>query len=334
MTATMETAEISFVEATRMALDEALGADDRVVLFGEDIADDEGGGVCKATLGLSTKYGAARVRSTPISEQVIVGAAIGASLGGLIPVAEIMLMNLIPITMDQLHNHAAKSRYMSGGRSPVPITVRTMCGGGVQFGSQHSDMLESWLAQSPGMKIAVPSTPADAAGLLLSCIFDPDPCLFMEHNLLYFGGVTGHRPDPRSRIPLGQANVVRPGRDITVISYGKPVLDALEAASALAEDGIEVEVVDLRTIVPLDERTVLESVARTKCAVVVHESVQRYGIGAEIAIRIHEELHGELSAPVRRVAAPYCPVPFAATLETAYLPGKADIEAAIRLTVG
>jgi pyruvate dehydrogenase E1 component beta subunit len=334
VTTTVETAEISFVEATRTALDEALSADDRVVLLGEDIGDEEGGGVCKTTLGLSTKYGTGRVRSTPISEQVIVGAAIGAALGGLIPVAEIMLMNLIPITMDQLHNHAAKSRYMSGGRSPVPITVRTMCGGGVQFGAQHSDMLESWLAQSPGMKIAVPSTPADAAGLLLSCIFDPDPCLFLEHNMLYFGGVTGSRPDPGARVPLGRANVVRPGRDVTVVSYGKPVHDALEAASVLAGDGVDVEVVDLRTIVPLDERTVLESVARTRRAVVVHESVQRYGVGAEIALRIHEELHGELAAPVRRVAAPYCPVPFAATLEAAYLPGAGDIVAAVRRAVG
>jgi pyruvate dehydrogenase E1 component beta subunit len=331
--ATLQTeapATISFAEATRSALDAAMAVDDSIILLGEDIADEEGGGICKATSGLSTKYGTARVRSTPIAEQAIVGAAIGAAIGGLRPVAEIMLMNLITISMDQIHNHAAKLRYMSGGRTPVPITIRTFAGGGLQFAAQHSDMLEAWLAHSPGIKVAIPSTAADAYALLTSCIFDDDPCVFVEHNMLYFAGAVGAAPEPGYQVPLGQARIARPGRDISVITYGKPVLDALAAAERLAADGIEVEVIDLRTISPLDERTVLESVAKTRRALVVHESVQRFGVGAEISSRIHEELHGELAGPVRRLGAPACSVPYSAVLEAAYLPGQAAVEQAIR----
>ena len=321
---------ISFAEATRSALDEAMAADDTVLLLGEDIADEEGGGICKQTLGLSSKYGTHRVRSTPIAEQAIVGAAIGAAIGGLRPVAEIMLMNLITISMDQIHNHAAKLRYMSGGRTPVPITIRTFAGGGLQFAAQHSDMLEAWLAHSPGIKVAIPSTAADAKALLTSCIFDDDPCVFVEHNMLYFAGAVGPAPEPGYQVPLGKARIARPGSDISVIGYGRPILDALAVAERLAGEGIDVEVIDLRTISPLDETTVLESVGRTRRALVVHESVQRFGVGAEISARIHEELHSELAGPVRRLGAPSCPVPYSAALEAVYLPGEASIEAAIR----
>jgi len=334
MTATQtEQPTMTFVEATNSALDEAMAADDTVFLLGEDIADEQGGGVFKCTKGLSTKYGTGRVRSTPISEQAIVGAAIGSAIAGLRPVAEIMVMNFIAVCMDQLFNHAAKLRYMSGGRTPVPLTIRTTSGAGAQFGAQHSDLLEAWLAHTPGLKIAVPSSPADAKGLLLSCIFDDDPCIFVEHTLLYFGAVAGPAPEPGHRIPLGQANIVRPGTDVTVIGYGKPILEAQGVAAALAEDGIDVEIVDLRTIAPLDERTFLESVARTRRAVVVHESVKRFGVGAEITARIHEELRGDLVAPVERVGAPHTPVPFSAALEQAYLPGPSVLEAAIRRVV-
>ncbi|HEY4409618.1 MAG TPA: alpha-ketoacid dehydrogenase subunit beta [Acidimicrobiia bacterium] len=324
---------MTFVEATNSALDEAMAADDTVFLLGEDIADEEGGGVFKCTKGLSTKYGTSRVRSTPISEQAIVGSAIGSAIAGLRPVAEIMVMNFMAVCMDQLFNHAAKLRYMSGGRTPVPLTIRTTSGAGAQFGAQHSDLLEAWLAHTPGLKVAVPSSPADAKGLLLSCIFDDDPCVFVEHTLLYFGAVAGPAPEPGHRIPLGQANIVRPGTDVTVIGYGKPILEAQGVAATLAEDGIEVEIVDLRTIAPLDERTFLESVAKTKRAVVVHESVKRFGVGAEITARIHEELSGDLAAPVERVGAPHTPVPFSAVLEQAYMQGPSVLEAAIRKVV-
>jgi pyruvate dehydrogenase E1 component beta subunit len=321
---------VNLAQAVNLALDEAMAADPSVILLGEDIADEEGGGVFRATAGLSSKYGTSRVRSTPISEQAIVGAALGAALTGLRPVAELMLMNFVAVAMDQIHNHLGKLRYMSGGRHFAPVTIRTAAGAGIQFGAQHSDMLEGWLAQSPGIKIAIPSTPADAKGLLTSCIFDDDPCVFVEHSVLYYSQVTAPDPGPGHRIPLGRANVVRPGSDLSIIGYGKAIVDAAAAAELLALDGIDVEVIDLRTIVPLDERTVLESVAKTKRALVVHESVQRYGVGGEIASRIHEELHSELAIPVRRLGAPSCPVPYSAALEAAYVRGAAEIEACVR----
>ena len=325
-----ETPLISFIQASNSALEEALSQDERVFLLGEDIGDRQGGGVGKVTLGLSTKFGEERVRTTPISEQAIMGAAIGASLAGLLPVAEIMLMNFLTVSMDQLFNHAAKLRFMSGGQTPVPITVRTLTGGGMGFGAQHSDMLEAWLAHSPGLKVVIPSTPADAKGLLLSCIFDDDPCIFIEHTALYFGGATGPAPEPNSRVPLGVANIVQEGSDVSVIGYGRPMSDILAVASALAEEGISAEVIDLRTINPLDEATILNSVAKTKRAVVVHEAVKRFGVGAEIASRITEELFGELAAPVQRVGARYGAVPYSHPLEMGFLPGQADVEQAVR----
>lgn len=334
MTIVTKEEKATFVQASNMALDDALSADDRVLLLGEDIGDKEGGGPARVTYGLSTKYSCDRVRTTPISEQAIVGAAIGASLAGMIPVAEIMLMNFITVGMDQLHNHAAKLRYMSGGQTPVPLTIRTATGAGLGFGAQHSDMLEAWLAHSPGLKVVLPSTPRDAYGLLLSCIFDEDPCVFIEQTGLYFGGMTGPAPVRGERIPIGVAKTNREGRDVTVIGYGKPMLDVVAVAEKLADDGISIEVIDLRTVNPWDEAAVIESVAKTKRAVVVHESVQRFGVGAEIAARINEELFGELIAPVRRVGAPYCPVPFATNLETEYVPGVRRIEEAIRWVMG
>ena len=321
---------ITFVEATNQALDVALASDPEVFLLGEDIADPQGGGVFKCTAGLSTKYGEHRVRTTPISEQAIMGAAVGAAVTGMRPVAEIMLMNFMAVAMDQLANHAAKLRFMSGGQTNVPLTVRTATGAGAQFGAQHSEMLEAWLAHTAGLKVVVPSSPADAKGLLLSCIFDDDPCVMVEHTLLYFGGATGPVPSGDHRVPLGQANILRPGNDVSIIGYGKAIRDALGVAVSLADQGIDAEVIDLRTVSPLDENAILTSVARTKRAVVVHEAIKRHGVGAEVAARISEELHGELAAPVQRVGARYCPVPFAKSLEDAFVPGAAAIEAAVR----
>lgn len=322
---------ITFTDAYHLALDEALAADPTVILLGEDIADEEGGGVFKVTKGLSTKYGKHRVRTTPISEEAIVGAAVGAALAGMRPVAEIMLMNFVTVAMDQIVNHAAKLRFMSGGQTGVPITIRTRTGAGAGTGGQHSDMLEAWFAHVAGMKVVVPSTPADAVGLLASCIFDDDPCLFIEDSLTR--ALTGPAPPPGHRVPLGRANVTREGRDVSVIGYGRPIRDALPIAERLAGEGVSVEVVDVRTISPLDTDTILKSVGKTRRAVVVHEAPRSFGVGAEIAARIQEHLYDTLSAPVLRVASREVPVPFAKVLEQEYLYKPAAIEAAIRRTM-
>jgi acetoin:2,6-dichlorophenolindophenol oxidoreductase subunit beta len=322
---------MSFTDAYRMALDEALESDPSVLLLGEDIGDKEGGGVFKVTKGLSTKYGAHRVRTTPISEQAILGAAVGAALAGMRPVAEIMLMNFITVAMDQIVNHAAKLRFMSGGQTGVPITIRTRTGAGAGTAGQHSDMLEAWFAHVAGMKVVVPSTPADAKGLLSSCIFDDDPCLFIEDGLTR--ALTGPAPPPGHRVPLGKAHVARSGSDVSVIGYGRPLRDTLVIAERLAQEGIQVEVVDLRTVSPLDTDGVLKSVAKTRRAVVVHEAPRSFGVGAEVAARIQEHLYGQLAAPVLRVASRDVTVPFAKVLETEYLYKPTEIESAIRRTL-
>jgi len=319
--------EITGVQATLMALDEALGLDPTVLVLGEDVGDKEGGGILKATKGLSTKYGDLRVRSTPISEQAIVGAAVGAAIAGMRPVAEIMLMNFITLAMDQIVNHAAKLRFMSGGQTSVPLTVRTMSGAGAGSGGQHADMLEAWLAHVPGLKVVVPSNPADQKALLLACILDDDPCIFVENTLLMRG--KGPAPEPGYKLELGKASVVRPGADITLISYGRPMHDVIAVAAKLGDEGISAEVLDLRTIVPLDEATIMKSVAKTRRAVIVHEAVESFGVGAEVSSRIHEQLFSDLKAPVQRVGSRNTPVPFSKPLETAFMWGPARIEAAV-----
>jgi pyruvate dehydrogenase E1 component beta subunit len=319
---------IGFNDAYHIALDESMAADPSVILLGEDIGDDEGGGVFKVTKGLSTKYGRQRVRTTPISEEAILGAAVGASLVGFRPVAEIMLMNFVTVAMDQIVNHAAKLRFMSGGQTHVPITIRTRTGAGAGSGGQHSDMLEAWFAHVAGMKVVVPSSPDDAVGLLAGCIFDDDPCLFIEDMVPRPAQTPA--PPPNYRLPLGKANVVRSGSDVTVVGYGKPIHDAKSIAEKLAQEGISVEIVDLRTVSPLDTETVLKSVARTRRVVVVHEAPRSFGVGAELAARIQEQLFGELKGPVLRVASRDVPVPFTRVLEQEYLYQASAIEAAIR----
>jgi pyruvate/2-oxoglutarate/acetoin dehydrogenase E1 component len=322
---------VTMVAALNRALHDALAADEKVIAFGEDFADREGGGVFGVSNGLSTRFGDSRVRSTPISEQAIIGAAIGASLVGFRPVVEIMLMNFTAVAMDMIVNHAAKLRYMSGGQTHVPITIRTATGAGFGIGGQHSDMLEAWFAHTAGLKIVVPSNPTDGYGLLTSCIFDDDPCIFVEPlGLLRSKGVlpaTGHR------IPLGQANVVREGADVTVITYGRQVADGLAVADLLAAGGIQVEVIDLRTIAPLDMPTILASARKTGRVVIVHEAVRSFGVGAEISARITEQLFSALRAPVQRVCGFDSPVPYSKPLETAFLPSRAAIEEAIRSTL-
>jgi len=306
--------ETSVRAAITLALDEALASDPRVVLLGEDISDN---GVFGVTRGLSEKYGADRVRDTPISEQAIVGAAIGAALGGLRPVAEIMFMDFLGLCLDQLANHAAKLRYMSGGLTAVPMVLRTAVGGGLGVGAQHSQMLEAWTCHVPGLKVVVPSTASDARGLLASCIADDDPCVFIEQVLLLSRkSALDDRP-----VPLGVADVKRPGADVTVVTYGRQVHDAVAVAEMMSPRGVEVEVLDLRSLVPLDEAAVLESVARTRRAVVFHEAVVTGGFGAELAAGISEALFDRLVAPVLRVGAVPVPLPYAPDLERLALPG-------------
>jgi pyruvate/2-oxoglutarate/acetoin dehydrogenase E1 component len=305
--------EMSMAIALNAALDYALGADERVILIGEDIADPAGG-VFKVTKGLSSKYGTTRVRATPIAEQSIVGAAIGAAIGGYRAVAEIMFFDFMAVAMDQVCNHAAKLRYMTGGHTTVPITIRTMVGAH-RFGPQHCQQLEAWFMHTPGLKVVVPSTPADAKGLLLSCIFDPDPCLFIETSSLVFAE-KGPVPPGDHRVPLGLAQIRRHGSDVTVVAYGGMMPVALRAADQLAADGIDVEVIDLRTLVPLDRSTLLNSAAKTGRVVVVHGSTTFCGPGAEIAALLTEELFDQLDAPVMRLGAQDLPTAFARELST------------------
>ncbi|CAJ1510786.1 alpha-ketoacid dehydrogenase subunit beta [[Mycobacterium] burgundiense] len=319
------------IDAIRDALDVALDLDDAVFQLGEDIQDPKGGGF-GVHKGLETKYGSERIRCTPISEQAIMGAAIGAAMAGMRPVAEIMLMNFISVAADQLFNHAAKLRYMSGGATPIPLTVRTTTGAGAGFGAQHSDMLEAALIHTPGLKVVVPSTAADAKGLLLSAIFDDDPVVVVEMSSLYFG-VRDEVPAGDYRVPLGQARIARAGTDLTLITYGKQVLDCLAVAEQLAAEGISVEVIDLRTLQPLDTHAIFTSVSKTRRAVVVHEAVTRGGFGAELSAQIHSELFGELLAPVGRVGGADTPVPYASSLEQSFLP-TSRIEPAIRAVLG
>jgi 2-oxoisovalerate dehydrogenase E1 component len=322
-----ETEDLGLVQAINRTLDRAMAADDRVILLGEDIADPAGG-LFKVTVGLSTKYGTDRVRATPIAETSIVGAALGAALGGLRPVAELMFMDFLGVALDQIANHAAKIRYMSGGRQHAPLVIRTAVGTG--SGPQHSQALEAWAMHVPGLKVVWPSTPADAVGLLNACLDDEDPCIFIESMKLFFGGGQSAVPVADYVQPLGRADVKRSGSDATVVAFGPPVHDALAAAEALGDDGISVEVVDLRTLVPIDLDTVLESVARTGRLVVTHESVGFCGPGAEIAATVATELHGQLAAPVTRVAASFTPVPRSATLEAACRPGATALADAVR----
>jgi pyruvate/2-oxoglutarate/acetoin dehydrogenase E1 component len=329
--ANTETKTMTVMAAINAALDEALAADPRVFLLGEDLADPASG-VSHVTSGLSTKHGRSRVLDTPISEAAIVGAAIGAAIEGQIPVAEIMIMDFIGIAVDQIVNLAAKARFSSGGRTTVPLTVRTASFGSLGSGSTHSQSLEAWFMHVPGMKVIVPSTAADAKGLLKAAIFDPDPCLFLETVATY--GQRGPVPVGDYEIELGKADIKRAGRDVTIVTYGRGVFDSLTAAEQLATDGIEAEVLDLRTLVPLDVPAVLESVARTGRAVVTHYATEFAGPGAEVAARINTELFGQLKAPVARVGARFRPIPAARSLEAEVFPNPERIATAARKTVG
>lgn len=313
----VETVKMNGLQAINAALMEAMEADPKVLVLGEDIADNEGGGVVGVTRGLSTKFGTMRVRSTPISEQAIIGAAIGAAMGGYKPVAEIMLMNFTAVAMDMIVNHAAKLRFMSGGQSQVPMVIRTLTGAGNQTAGQHADFYEAWFCHTAGIKVVIPWTPADFKGLYLSAIQDPDPVIIVESGKTLF--VPMDVPVNQGPIPLGKANVVVPGSDITIVSYGQMMFTVMQAYEELTKAGVSVEVIDLRTISPWDKEIVLASAEKTGRLLVVHEAGRNFGPGAEIAATVQETLFGKLKAPVGRLGAPYCSVPFAKKLEDAFL---------------
>lgn len=333
-TAAAKPATVTILAALNKALTDAFAEDDKLLALGEDLADPEEGGIVGVTKGLSTRFGDDRVRSTPIAEQAIVGAAIGASLIGYKPIAEIMLMNFTTVAMDMIVNHAAKLRFMSGGQTSVPIVIRTMTGLGYGSGGQHCDYLEAWFAHTPGIKVVAPSTPDDAYGLLRSAIEDPDPVLFIENLPTYRTPVPGVLPDTGFRVPLGKAAVQREGTDVTVISYARMAGEARAAAEIAAAAGVSAEVVDLRTIAPWDRETVLASARKTGRVLIVHEAVKPFGVGAEIAAVLQEELFGQLKAPVRRLGGAYAAVPYSKPLEAAYAPDRARIADAITALAG
>ncbi len=316
--------EATFVQAINVTLARAMLADERVIVLGEDVAE---GGPYGATAGLVEDFGADRVRNTPISEGAVCGVAIGAAQAGLRPVVEIMFIDFVTLALDQLANQAAKAHFMSGGQLTVPLVLRTQGGAGQRNGAQHSQSLEAWLTHVPGLKVVMPSSAADAAGLLQSAIEDPNPVVFVEHKSLYFR--REQLPaGPAEPVPIGQASTLRSGGDVTIIATSLQVHDALRAAEWLEEDGIEAEVIDPRTLVPLDVDTLTESVARTGRAVVAHEAVATGGFGAEIAALIQEAAFDSLEAPIQRVGAPFTPVPVSPPLEDAYRPGAEQIHAA------
>ena len=314
-------------QALNRALAEALAEDPSVILLGEDIG--AAGGPFGVTRGLQEKFGPDRVRDTPIAEAGIMGAAVGAALSGLKPVAEIMFMDFITLAMDALVNQAAKARFMFGGQCSLPIVLRTPHGGGLSAGPQHSQCLEAWFAHVPGLKVVCPSDAASAYGLLRGAIADPDPVVFVEHKALYARKwqVADAELAP---LPLGRAHTLREGRDVTIVSYGAAVQLALGAAETMAGEGVSVEVIDLRTIQPWDEAAVMTSLARTHRLVIVHEAVEAFGVGAEIAARMADIAFDELDGPIVRVGAPFMPAPFAAGLESAYQPTVDQVLAAVR----
>lgn len=323
-------AELRYGAAIGQALADAMAEDPAVIVMGEDIAG--AGGSFGVTRGLLEKFGPERVIDTPISEAAIAGMAVGAAMSGLRPVLEIMFMDFATLTMDALVNQAAKARFMFGAQCSVPLVLRTPHGGGLSAGPQHSQCLEAWFAHVPGLKVVCPSGAANAYGLLRSAIADPDPVVFVEHKGLY--AKKGTVPDVLAPIPLGQAATLRPGDDATVVAYGAAVALALEAAELLAGEGLSVEVIDLQTIQPWDEAMVLASLAKTGHLVVVHEAVEAFGAGAEIAARMADIGFARLKGPVVRVGAPFMPVPFAAELEMQYRPSTDRVVAAIRKTLG
>ena len=318
--------EITYVKAFTESLMQLMAEDENVLVIGEDVAHY--GGVFHAFDGLWKTYGDKRVIDTPISEMGFIGMGVGAAARGLRPVCDLMFFDFIGVAMDQLYNQAAKLKFMFGGDVSVPLTLTTASGAGLSAGPQHSQSLEAWLAHVPGLKVALPSSPYDVKGLMVAAVRDDNPTVMVLNKRML--GSKGPVPEEIYEIPLGQANVLRSGRDATVIAVGRMVPEAMTAAGELAEEGAEVEVIDVRTVQPLDSPAILESIRRTNRALVVHEAVTFGGIGAEIAAQIQEEAFDYLDAPVLRLGAPFAPVPFSPVLERAYIPDSNRIVAGVR----
>ena len=324
------TRELGFVAAIREALDLELAADPDVIVMGEDIG--RVGGLFRATEGLYELYGGARIRDTPLTESGFVGCGIGAALTGLRPVVELQFSDFSAVAFDQIVNQAAKLRFMMGGTPAMPLVIRMVSGGGVRLGAQHSQSLEALFAHVPGLVVVMPSSPFDAKGLLAAAIQDDNPVIFLEQKLLFFGE-PAPVPEERYALELGKARIVRPGVDVTVVALGAMVPHAVRAARELEQEGISVEVIDPRTLVPLDTDTIAASVAGTHRIVVAHEAVQFCGFGAEIAAHVAEHCFWDLDAPVARVGAPPHPIPYQKDLELATLPGPTEIAGAVRALV-
>ncbi len=327
--------KITFRDAINEALDQEMARDPSVIVMGEDIVGGTGspgeadawGGVLGVTKGLYAKHGD-RLMDTPLSESAYVGAAIGAATCGMRPVAELMFIDFMGVCLDQIYNQAAKFRYMFGGKAETPVVIRTMVGAGFRAAAQHSQMLTPIFTHIPGLKVVLPSTPYDAKGLLIQAIRDNDPVIFCEHKALY--GIEGEVPEESYAIPFAEANVVREGDAVTIVALGLMVHKALEAAEQLAKDGIQCEIIDLRTTSPMDEDTILESVAKTGRLVVVDESNPRCSIATDVVALVAQEAFDDLKAGVRMVTAPHTPVPFTPSLEDAYIPNAARIIEAVR----
>jgi pyruvate dehydrogenase E1 component beta subunit len=322
--------ELRYNKAVNNALAHAMAADPTVILFGQDVAG--AGGVYGATRGLVDRFGPGRVLDTPISEAAMVGMAVGAALSGLRPIVEISFIDFMTFAMDPIVNQAAKMRTMFGGQRSVPMVLRTQHGGGAGAGAQHAQCLEAWFAHIPGLKMVCPSDPASAYGLVRAAIDDPDPVIVVEHKALY--GTRADLPDVLPILPIGKAATLRPGRDVTIVSYGWALKPVFEAAVGLAGQGIEAEIIDLRSLLPWDEAAVLESLSRTHRLVIVHEAVEAFGIGAEIAARMADIGFDELDAPIVRLGAPFTPAPIARQAERDYRPSADSIMRAVRRTFG
>jgi pyruvate/2-oxoglutarate/acetoin dehydrogenase E1 component len=324
------TTELFYAEALRDALRLEMQRDPRVLILGEDIA--EHGGAFQVTAGLLAEFGPKRIRQTPISELGIVGAGVGAALTGLRPVVELMYIDFSGLAIDQIVNQAAQNRFMFGGQARVPLVVRTQGGSGRGNAAQHSKSLEAWFTHVAGLKVVMPATPADAKGLLTAAIRDDDPVMFIEHKLLY--RTKGPVPEGEHVVPLGKADVKREGRDLTIVTWSREVLFVLEAAASLAADGVDTEVIDLRSLVPLDRETILTSVRKTRRLLVVHEAIKRGGYGGEIAALVAEEAFDDLDAPPCRLAGAETPIPYAAHLERGVVPQVEDIVRVAKVLVG
>jgi len=322
--------KLTFAGALNEALKQEMRRDPTIYEAGEDVG--KYGGIFGVTAGLLEEFGEKRVKDTPITESAIIGSAVGAAATGLRPVVELMFIDFIGVSLDQLYNQAAKMKYMFGGKAKLPLVVRTTCGAGMGAAAQHSQSLEAWFMHIPGLKVAMPSTPYDAKGLLITAIRDDNPVFFIEHKMLY--GIEGEVPEEPYTIPFGVADVKREGKDVTVVATAAMVHKALAAAEELAKEGIEVEVVDPRTLTPLDEEGIIASVKKTHRLVIVHEEVKRAGSGAEIAAVVAERAFDYLDAPIKRVAAPFAPVPFSPALESEFIPNEAKIVAAVKEVVG